>query len=152
MSNSKIELIPTQYTGRNKYGDYDYMIKQPNYDDSLFIFNDNEEAYLTKYKIKGGGNAIIRPYRYSNPPRAAGIPTGTRKSRDQGYKVLDAKTKNVIDAAIKDIKTLLDTGKYKRVFYSAGKDGGLGTAIFVVCEDVKVYIVDELRKLTSYVC
>ena len=38
----EIQVIPIQFTGRNKYGDFNWMIKEPEYANSLFIFNDNE--------------------------------------------------------------------------------------------------------------
>ena len=44
----------------------------------------------------GGGNAAIRPCRCEEPPRVAGIPTGTHGT---GYPRLTPKVKAVIDDA-----------------------------------------------------
>ena len=64
------------------------MIKQPEFKNCLFIFNDNVEYHMSNRK--GAGNAIIRQYNkhsqrcigsesYSNleKPMSAGISTGT---------------------------------------------------------------------------
>ena len=55
----------------------------------------------------------------------------------------------VIDDAFAVIDDLLASGRYARVFYSAEADGGLGTGIFTVADDVKAYIVDNLRALAG---
>ena len=59
-----MQLIPNIYKGRNVEGDFYWMIKQNEFDDILFIFNDNEEYHNTN--IKGGGNAVIRKYNKHN--------------------------------------------------------------------------------------
>ena len=40
-----IEVIGSVYTGKNKDGDFNWMIQQPQYADALFVFNDNEQQY-----------------------------------------------------------------------------------------------------------
>ena len=58
------------------------MIQQPEHARTLFVFNDNEEQFRAFLRNEpsgctgGGGNAVIRPWRCSEPPRAAGVPTG----------------------------------------------------------------------------
>lgn len=83
-----VKVIGTVFCGLNKYGDFDYMINNTDYDDSLFIYNDNIES---RFKSKSGiGNAIIRKYnQYSSLeiPRSAGISTGSLKKR--GFLFLD---------------------------------------------------------------
>ena len=135
-------------------GDFRWMIERPEYADALFIFNDNEEQFLAHQQdpangcSPGGGNAVIRPYQCAKPPRATGVPTGSHA--DGGYPLLSAPAKQVIDQSIAAIRTLLATGRYSRVIYSAANvQGDLGTGIFQVGEDVKAYIVEELRKLAS---
>ena len=94
---------------------------------------------------RGGGNAGIRPYQCLDPPRAAGVPTG---SSGAGYPELTEAVRRVLDDAFVVVKYLLASGRYQRVFYSAANaDGDLGTGIFQVGDDVKRYIVAELRKL-----
>lgn len=140
-----MEIIGTVFKCPGEHGDFAWMIEQPEYADALFIFNDNEEQFLA-YRSEprppwactdGGGNAVIRPYQCTDPPRAAGIPTG---SGGRGYQELDDHVRFIIDRAISDIRGLLETGRYDRVFYSSDGKGGLGTEIFTVGEEVKGYV------------
>ena len=66
-----VEKIGTQFFGKGKYGDFEYMIQSGDYEDSLFIFNDDE--YRNKWKRATKGNSVIRKFnKYANPekPRA----------------------------------------------------------------------------------
>ena len=143
-----MDIIGTQYIKKGQYGDFDWMIKQKEYSDSLFIFNDDEERH--KSCAQGKGNAIIRKYNiYSNfkKPRSAGIPTGTVKRG--GYNKLTSHIKFEIDQALKEIKEIIEKYKYKKVFYSADKEGKLGTSIFRVGNDVIEYITLEIQNLKN---
>ena len=70
-----MQVIGSIFGGGGKAGDFGWMIQQPEYDDALFIFNDNEEQFLAFRKnpksgagcARGGGNAIIRPYQCAEP-------------------------------------------------------------------------------------
>lgn len=148
-----MQVIGSIFAGSGKPGDFGWMIEQPEYDDSLFLFNDNEEQFRAFRKNPkegygcdpGGGNAVIRPYQCKEPQRAAGIPTGATL---RGYNKLTAHVKQVIDDAIATIRHIVGTGRYQRVFYSAANAvGDLGTGIFDVSSDVKTYIVAEIKKL-----
>ena len=147
-------MTGSQFSRAGADGDFGWMIERPEYADALFVFNDNEEQFAAYVEnpsggagcSRGGGNAVIRPYRCADPPRAAGIPTG---SGGAGYPSLTDAVRHVIDEAIGVVKELLASGRYERVIYSATADGGLGTGIFSVGEDVKRYIVGELRKLAD---
>ncbi len=141
------ELIPVEFKGLGKEGDFTYMIKEPRYKDALFIFNENEEAFLSEFKKGTKGNAAIRPYRYTDPVRAIGIPTGHRyRFYGEGYKSLTNRNKMIIDTAIIELRELLSTRRYNKVFYSADHYGNLGTSIFEVGDEVKDYILKELSK------
>ena len=84
------------------------------------------------------------PYQCDDPPRAAGIPTGDAG----GYPRLTDGARAAVDDAVAAIRSLVASGRYQRVIYSAADDSGaLGTGIFVVGDDVKRYIVDGLRSL-----
>ena len=156
IAQQKIQIMPVIFTGPNKVGDFNWMIQQPQYNDVLFLFNDNESQFQDFIKSvdkptrprgacsAGGGNAIIRPYQCDNPPRAAGIPTGNALG---GYKNL-RNVQQIIEAAFFHIINLLRTGRYRRVAYSAGPDGrSLGTQIFAPVEEVKEYIVNNIENL-----
>jgi hypothetical protein len=150
-----MDLIGATFDGPGRYGDFTWMIRSPDYDDALFVFNDNEGQFRAfRHDPRGGpgcgpggGNAAIRPYRCQDPPRAAGIPTGDVG----GYPRLDDHARSVIDEALDAVRELLATGRYRRVFYSASRDdpGLLGTGIFEVGEDVRRYVVERLRALTE---
>jgi hypothetical protein len=62
---------------------------------------------------------------------------------------LDDHAKAVIDESIGVIRDLLATGQYGRVFYSAtpGDPTLLGTGTFQVADDVRRYVVQQLRAL-----
>ena len=132
-------------------GDFNWMIKQPEFDDILFIFNDNEEYHNTN--VKGGGNAIIRKYNKYNTkllkPRSVGIPTGTLKYG--GYNELNEHTKKQIDLAIDEIKEIIIKFNYKKICYSINKNGSFGTSIFDVDEKVKEYILNKINEFDKII-
>jgi hypothetical protein len=145
-----VTVIPVVFEKANTYGDFGWMITQAEYKDVLFLFNDNQEQFLSFLKgqyngcTRGGGNAIIRPYSCSNPPRSVGIPTG---SDNKGYSNLE-EAKPYIDAAFKRIKQLLLTNLYRRIMYSADKDcRSLGSSIFSPSQSVKEYILNKIELL-----
>jgi len=152
--NESIVLVPSKFQGTKQVGDFSWMIEQPEFADALFIFNDNESQFRAHQAnprsefgcAVGGGNAIIRPYQCTNPPRSAGVPTGD----GGGYRQLTAEVKAVIDESIVAIETLLETGRYRRVFYSAtNSEGELGSGTFEIGADVKAYIIAELRRVIA---
>ena len=142
-----IEIIGTEFKKVGEYGDFNWMINQTEYSDSLFIYNDDTES-KNKYTI-GKGNAVIRQYSENNPsiekPRSAGIPTGTRKNG--GFMSLTEEIKSEIDYSIENIKSILKKYKYSKVYYSADSKGNLGTGIFKVNKEVINYITEEINSL-----
>ncbi|MCU0282750.1 MAG: hypothetical protein MUD13_02485 [Candidatus Nanopelagicales bacterium] len=148
-----MEVIGVVFQGRQREGDFSWMIEQAAYDDALFVFNDNEGQFRAFRRdptggagcSAGGGNAAIRPFRCQDPPRAAGIPTGDLG----GYPQLDAHARAVIDEALAVVAELVATGRYRRLFYSASPEDPdlLGTGIFEVGPDVRRHIVERLRAL-----
>ena len=148
----KITVIPSTFSGSGQVGDFEFMLNQPEYERTLFIFNDNEEQFRAFVQgersgiTAGGGNAGIRPLRGLKPPRAAGVPTGTLKGG--GYSRLDEATKKVINESIAVIQELLNSGDYERMIFSKDESSPtLGTGLFFVAEDVKKYIHDALMVL-----
>lgn len=147
------QIIPSSFRGGGKEGDFSWMIKNPKYDDSMFIFNENVESFKKKDKHAGGGNAVIRPYVYSNPVRAIGIPTGyvsTRSNKHHGgFKSLDSEAKEIIDEAFDKAIEVIKKNRPKRIFYSAKKDGSLGSSIFQINDDVIKYITRRIKDLEN---
>lgn len=125
------------------------MLKQPQHIKTLFIFNDNEEQFDAFVKGEpngfsaGLGNAVIRPARWTQPPRSAGIPTGSLANG--GYRKLDSTTSAKIDEAIAIVQNLVTSGDYETLVFSKSVDGDwIGTGVFDVAEEVLVYIYDRL--------
>ena len=120
----KITVIPSSYSGRGQAGDFEWMLNQLEHENTLFIFNDNEEQFDAFVKgessgfTRGGGNAAIRPVRKLLPPRAAGVPTG---KSGRGYPSLDEPTKAKIDQALAVITDFLETGNYKSEVFLANE-------------------------------
>lgn len=151
-------IEPSIFEKSGEPGDFLWEIKEDikngTFPTTLYIFNDNNKDHATAKK--GGGNAQIRifnKYSKNDPPRSAGISTGWNPGSRVGFKSLeDTKgvntVKDIIDRDIGEIKLLIATGNYDKIKYSASdKSGNLGTSIFEVGDDVKKYIVDQIRKL-----
>lgn len=154
--NSSVRVIGCIFTGLGKYGDFSYMIQQPEFSDTLFVFNDNEEQFCSYMNgdrtgiacTRGGGNAIIRPYQCLTIPRAVGIPTGVA---GKGYEQLDSRVCKIIDQAIERIKNLISSGFYSEIMFSKDSDREtLGTGIFNPCDDVKNYIYEKLIGINQF--
>jgi len=144
-----IQVYGSVFTTANTIGDFDWMIRSGEFNDVLFIFNDDEYRYKTDRA--GRGNAIIRKYnQYAEPqhPHSAGITTGTRSG---GYTFLTDDVKCHIDHCIDNIKTILAKHRhFKRIFYSAERVNGLlGTSIFQVHPSVLQYITEQIWNLTK---
>ncbi len=145
-----VRIIKTTYEGRNEYGDFNFMIKQEEFNNSLFIFNDNVEDHFNSKK--GGGNAIIRKYNRHgelDKPRSAGIPTGSLENG--GFDELNEITKYVVLSSIQEIKDLIQKYNYDTIIYAIDKKTGkLGTSIFDVDDDVIDYIDKQINLLKDY--
>ena len=145
-----MKVSKSQFTSSGCIGDFSWMIDQPEYARSLFIFNDNEMQFIAFHTghaagfTAGGGNAAIRPYQGHSPIRAAGIPTGEKS----GYQLLDLNVRALVDDAIAHIQRLLRSGNYDEVIFSydAANDT-LGTGIFHVADEVKSYIFKNIMAL-----
>jgi hypothetical protein len=144
---SKLSVIGTVFKKRGVEGDFDWMIRSGKYNDSLFIYNDDEMRQ--HWKKAGTGNAVIRKYnRYAlERPFSAGIVTGSGSS---GYSVLNDEVRQRIDGCFSVIRELCERHAYKKIYYSASvPNGTLGTSIFVVVPDVLKYITNKLHALAD---
>ena len=141
-----IQVIGTVYKKKGEEGDFDWHIKSGLYEDSLFLFNDDEKR--NKWKKAGQGNAVIRKYnKYAvEKPRSCGIVTG----KETGYQQLSDEVKKAIDRCFVEVREIIQKYGYKKVYYSAQtKDGLLGTSIFQVGDDVIQYITSQIKSLSS---
>lgn len=143
-----IEVIGTVFKKKGTEGDFEWQIKSNLYDNSLFLFNDDE--YRNKWKKAGQGNAIIRKYnKYAMPtrPRSVGIVTG---KDEKGYDKLTPEVKKAIDKTIEEAREIINKYSYKKVYYSASTPNGiLGTSIFKVGDNVLKYITDQIKTLEN---
>lgn len=140
-----MEVIGTVYTKKGQEGDFEWHIKSGQYEDALFLFNDDEKR--NKWKKAGMGNAVIRKYnKYAvERPRSCGIVTG----KEKGYDHLSPEAKVAIDRCFEEAKEIINKFHYKKVYYSAQTPNGLlGTSIFHVGEDVIAYITEKIKQLS----
>jgi predicted NAD-dependent protein-ADP-ribosyltransferase YbiA (DUF1768 family) len=145
----KLTIIASVFHKGGEVGDFKWMINNPDYKDAFFIFNDNKEEFQIHHDDPndpagchvGGGNAAIRPWQCKTPPQAAGIPTGPN------FTGLTAEVQQLIDLAVNDIRANLKNTNYQRIIFSSDGNGGLGTGIFEVPEEVKKYIVKQIYSL-----
>lgn len=150
-----IQIIASKFNKRETEGDFNYMIKRDmelkNDPLTLYIYNDNTEAYYSREYRKGCGNAIIRQYNQFNPkmrrPFSAGIPTGSLKNG--GFEELSDEAIQVINGSIKLIEKIIVEHSIKTIYYSTNDATGLlGKAIFDVDDEVLMYITNKIKKLT----
>ena len=157
-----VELAPgTSVTVRgsifqsgNRNTNFSWMIDQPQYARTLFVFNDNEgqfDAFMNGDRGPtacgaGGNNGAIRPYQCRDPPRAAGVPTGPN------WLSLTLPVRAKINQAIGRIRGLAMSGNFDTIVFSQTAEAGpptLGTAIFAVGMDVRNYIFESLLRLNA---
>lgn len=144
-----MKVIGSVFSGGHKDGDFNWMIKQKHYSDALFVFNDNEQQYIIHRDnptdpsgcTAGLGNGAIRPHQCETPPRAAGVPTGPN------YAKLTPHISKLIDEAVATVGKIAAAENYTRIYFSADAHGGLGTGTFQVGNDVKAYVVKQLKAL-----
>jgi hypothetical protein len=118
------------FQGKNKFGDFNHMIKQTAYKKSLFLFNDNVLDAFGGSEHPGGGSAVIRPYACLGHPMAYGMPTGWSVQTD-GFDVL------------------LETNDYDTVFFPCAPDDAhsIGHGIFTIDKQVRDYINIKLKNM-----
>ena len=164
---TKIPIYYVVFTGPNQLGDYNYMIKQPEYKNTLFIFNDNKKQHYSW--DKGSGNAVIRPYNYYGwwkiigltKPLSAGISTGDGMSSDKGYQQLDTDTLHEINLRVDNIRsTLLTKFTYDQIIYSgtnkqnpkfkSDSEDLLGISKYEVSKKVREYITQQIKCLGDF--
>ena len=152
-----IEVIRSEFQGPGAIGDFGWMINQPEFSKTLFVFNDNEEEFYAHHSDgshscqPGGGNAIIRPFQCRPEPRAAGVPTGSYAQgvHYMGYSSLDHQVREAIEAAMVNIGRVLGSGRFTSLAFSWDPISRLGGRIFSTAQVVRDHIVDELERVAS---
>jgi hypothetical protein len=172
-----VDVIKSQFIKPGVSGDFSHMIEQPEYQATLFVFNDNEEQFLAHFLAAdnpfgaaalginslpssvggdpcsaGGGNAAIRPYQCAPHRRAVGIPTGDYRPKSphyKGYLSLDAHVQQMIDYSISQIGAMLATSRFTSLAFSYNPETKLGGRIFNTAQVVRDYIFDELFRVAD---
>lgn len=146
-----VKVIKSKFEGAGKEGDFSWMITQPQYVRTLFIFNDNEGQFYDHFNGgshtcgKGGGNAGIRPYQCKPHERATGIPTGSYLDarHSDGYKIFDDHVKKVLADAFTQLESLLKSGRFDSLAFSWNDETKLGGHIFETAQPIRDYIVEN---------
>lgn len=144
-----VSIVPVVYDKNDPNTDFSELIKRESHKDVLFIFNDNFQD--RNVKMQGGNSARIRPYTFSTPPRAIGIPTGW-SSAEGGFKTLSDDVKRAIFLSFERLNTILQTHDHiKRVFYSCdiNDHSSFGFAIFKPHPDVISYLKARITKIPT---
>ena len=151
----RIEIIGSHYIPGDNTTNFSLMINEPQYKNTLFIFNDNVLDHLTNNS--GGGNAYIRKYNRHRTdgknPQSAGISTGL-SSAQGGFRSLDDKIKEIINNEIQEIKELISQYRYDKIIWSQNKyTGQIGADIFkdTMGQDVIKYITEQIISLGELV-
>ena len=161
-----ISVLTNVFNRNNENTNFTYMIKMPKYNNTLFIFNDNDQDHLTGKK--GANNAEIRIYNFYAPkklpyPHSAGIPTGYSSGSNGGYTGLmdvDPTNKNgevpynsIIYAYVEILSLLyMFRNTFTQIIYSINnnKSDLISTSIFVVDRGVLEFITYLLKNINYY--
>ena len=136
-----------------------------NYNNTLFIFNDNDKDHFTNKK--GANNAEIRIYNLYAPnipyPHSAGIPTGYSSGSNGGYTGLmdpdpankkgEVPYKSIIFAYIEILGLLyVFKDRFTQIIYSVNnnKSDLISTSTFKVADDVIEFITYLLKNINYY--
>ena len=156
-----LAVTAVQFVGKNKPGDYKWMVKQPQYGRTIFIVMENFIDMLGDDQGAGGGTACLRPYTYrgtgedESKVRAVGIPSGW-STETQGFRQLDLYSNMAIDLAVERLVLILqNVPTIDTIVYSCDTDDSslVGTNIFKdsIGKDVVDYISTLLRSVPDRV-
>ena len=119
----QVAVVGKLYAGKDKDGDFKWMIKQKEYNDTLFLIAENVLDSLLDDSVAGGGTAVLRmkcPQRVAQDetPRAVGVPTGWSLTAS-GFPLMDNYIKTVIDLSLDRIALVFyKYSQFKRLIYS----------------------------------
>ena len=143
------------FRGKNREGDFAWMLKQPQYDDCVFIIMENFLDMLYSDE-DGGGTAALRTQTWptrAKGARAVGVPTGWSQETN-GFRQLDDAVKGVIDLAMMRLRVHLHQNKHvTRIIYSADEKNPerVGSKIFKVDDAVLQYISEQIQLMSTTV-
>lgn len=157
MSRRPLAVVSVSFSGKNKDGDFKWMVKQPKYKTAMFVICENFLDMISDDQLAGGGTACLRPYTMRGMGegkvyRAAGIPTGW-STETQGFPRLDKHySKLAIDLAFERLVLILEKQTdIDTLIYSCDPDDPtlIGTNIFkdTIGNDVVKYISKSLHSI-----
>ncbi len=163
MAPSLVSVCPVLFVKKKACGDFAWMVRQPEYDDSLFVVMENFIDSMSDECSVGAGTAVLRPLtlaHYRNQgaprPRAFGIPTGWCTD-SAGFSHMDCgNIKAAIDLSLDRAALLLSKcNVYKRIIFSSSEDDRslIGTGVFknTLGKDVIAYISKGIAELPTRV-
>lgn len=159
MASRPVTVVASPFKGGKQDGDFQWMLKQPENDDALFIIAENYLDSVRDDASAGGGTACLRmltPDRVADGvvPRAVGIPTGW-SLQTRGFSQLDSLyVKTIIDLSLDRVAIVLSQHpQIKRLIYSSDAADPLlvGVGIFsdTLCPNVRKYISDQIQTLPA---
>jgi hypothetical protein len=136
-----LAVVGKVFAGKNQDGDFKWMVKQPQYNDALFVIAENFLDSIRDDYDEGAGTAVLRPLcpqrvRAGTVPRAAGVPTGWSVAA-MGFAQMDSVfVKTAIDLSLDRIALVLkENPQYKRLVYSCDKDEPRMLGVKIILED-----------------
>lgn len=161
MAQRGLTVVGKVFAGKNKDGDFKWMVKQKQYAKSLFVIAENYLDSVRDDYDEGAGTAVLRPLcpqrlAPGTVPRAVGVPTGWSVAA-MGFPNMDTVfTKTAIDLSLDRIAVILDEyPQINQLVYScdAKEPQMLGVKIFESTLDPKVreYISAEINDMANRV-
>lgn len=157
---TKLVVEGKVFIGKHKDGDFDWMVRQPSYDDAVFLITENFLDSMRDDAGAGGGTATLRLYcpqriAEGERPRAVGVPTGWSIVAG-GFGEMDSFVKTAIDLSIDRIAYVLDQHRsIRRLIYSSDADNPrmIGVKIFedTLKEEVREYISTKILNMATHV-
>ena len=141
-------VLKTKFTQCDKDGDFEWMIKQKEHRNSLFIFNENFKDSCNQNLVDGGGTAVLRKYcwRFQTRPLSHGICTGWSKSSG-AFEDLNYYSLRCIEINFQRLYHILRNYIYDKIIFSADDEGLLGCSIFDVPRNIRLFITKRLEDL-----
>jgi len=135
-----MEVIGVKFDGKNKIGDFEWMVQQPLYKNAVFLYCDTDDADFSS-DLFG-----LRAYR----PRTFPIPVC---SKENGcFSCLNIYNKLIINAAFNNLHNYIkDNNNITTVFYSFDKtlDIRLLHEHPFVASSVITYIMEKIRQIST---
>jgi hypothetical protein len=134
-----MSVIGVKYNGKNKIGDFDWMLQQPQYNRAVFIYCDTDDV--------GFSSDIFGLRHYKS--RAFPIPVCTKE--DGCFSCLNIYNKLVINAAFNHLNNHIKDNNITTVFYSF--ENNLNIRVLhehpFVDASVVSYIMEKIKTIST---